>query len=229
MMYKMRLAVTAIVLAALGTSAHAQLVVPPPELNPGDPYRLIFVTTTTIVPVASTSDTTYMYNDFVTADAQGNATLWTLTEEWKAVGSTVFMNARDNTSTNPSELVQVPIYNTRGERIANDYVDLWDASIDNPVTYDRDGNVPSGSLAVYTGTLSNGTGEPALTLGATGAVRCGIRTYSDHWWIQSGEAYGQPFPAQRMYAMSGIIPEPATLTLILLGGLTLLRHRRPVR
>ena len=225
-MYKMRLVVTAIVLVTLGMSAQAQLVIPPPELNPSDPYRLIFVTTTGIVPVTSSSPTIHIYNDFVTADAQGNATLWALTEEWTAVGSTVHIDARDNTSTNPSELVQVPIYNTRGERIADNYADLWDGSIDNPVTYNRDGNAPE-ELAIYTGTLSNGTGESALTLDAPGAVRVGLRTASDASWVRSGAAYGPPYTAQRMYAMSDIIPEPATLSLMMLGGFLLLR--KPLR
>ena len=110
-----------VALATLGTgAAQAALVVVPTGLNPGDQYRLVFVTDGTRDATSTNIDD---YNKFVTNDARGGtpgidtaldvalnaAGFNPNTIEWKAIASTDSVAARDNTGTNPSS-TGVPIY-----------------------------------------------------------------------------------------------------------------------
>ena len=68
----------------------------PSDLNPGDPYRLAFVTSTTR---DATSTNIADYNNFVSGVANGVTQLAALGTTWKAIGSTSADDARDNTGT----------------------------------------------------------------------------------------------------------------------------------
>ena len=98
------------VLAPLTASA-APITVPT-GLNPGDQYRLAFVTSTTR---DATSSNIADYNAFVTAAANSVPQFVALGTTWHAIGSTAAVAARDNTNTNftvnPSGQ---PIYNLKG-------------------------------------------------------------------------------------------------------------------
>ncbi len=94
-----------VALATLGTgAAQAALVVVPTGLNPGDQYRLVFVTDGTR---DATSTNINDYNTFVTNEVTGSALATQLTTAgftpsaitWKAIGSTDSVAARDNTQT----------------------------------------------------------------------------------------------------------------------------------
>ena len=132
--------------AAVPSSLHADVVTVPTDLSPGDPYRLVFVT-------SGTRDTTSLgiadYNAFVTDQANQNADLARLGASWFAIASTVTpdytstVDARDNTSTTPgTDVAGIPIYlvNSGSNRLADSYADLWDGSLDNFLSIDQDGN-----------------------------------------------------------------------------------------
>ena len=234
--------VSGVVLATLGTSAaQAALVVVPPGLNPGDQYRLVFVTAGTRDATSTNIDD---YNIFVTNQATGGTPgidtaldtalngagfdLSTIT--WKAIGSTSAVAARDNTGTNPSS-TGVPIYLIDGNRVANNNADLWDGSLQHPINRNNLGI--SESSYVWTGSDSVGLGFVGAELGGGVTVFAGsVDDVSDGLWIWSDEVFfGNPLP---LYAMSSVLtvpgnqPEPVTvpeptrlLGYITLGGLML--------
>ena len=86
----------------------------PPGLQPGDKYRLVFVTSTT---TDGTSSNIGYYNAFV-SDVAAASSLSSLGTTWTAVGSTASVNAEDNTGTNPSAGVGYPVYDLAGHLVA---------------------------------------------------------------------------------------------------------------
>ncbi|ARI79405.1 PEP-CTERM sorting domain-containing protein [Microcystis sp. LEGE 00066] len=232
--------VSGVALATLVTASAAQaaLVVVPPGLNPGDQYRLVFVTDATRNAQSTDINT---YNTFVTNQATGGTPgidtaldtalngagfdLSTIT--WKAIGSTSAVAARDNTGTNPSS-TGVPIYLIDGNRVANNNADLWDGSLQHPINRNNLGN---GNLEQYVWTGSDSAGLKELELGA-GSVLAGFTTDDGNWISTKIISNSNPNP---MYAMSSVltvpgnqpnqpvtVPEPTSLLgYITLGGLML--------
>ncbi|GCL53112.1 hypothetical protein NIES3806_04420 [Microcystis aeruginosa NIES-3806] len=233
-----------VALATLGTSAaQAALVVVPTGLNPGDQYRLVFVTAGTR---NATSTNINDYNTFVTNQATGGTPgidtaldtalngagfdLSTIT--WKAIGSTSAVDARDNTGTNPSS-TGVPIYLINGNKVANNNADLWDGSLQHPINL-QPNDVISSNL-VWTGSVYLGTGLTQNQLGGGffGSVAVGRAdsvVFSD-WIAQTTDVSST---AKSLYAMSSVltvpgnqpapvpVPEPSSLLgFITLGGLML--------
>jgi hypothetical protein len=86
----------AVVLASLAASA-APITVPT-GLNPGDTYRLAFLTSKFR---DATSTTIADYNAFVTGVANGVPELAALGTTWRVIGSTQLVAATDNTDTSP--------------------------------------------------------------------------------------------------------------------------------
>ncbi len=115
--------------------AAASVITIPPDLNPGDPHRLVFITGGT--NAASSTDIS-VYNAFVTSQAGANPTLVDLGTTWYALGSTTATNARQNTATGSGG--GVPVYRLDGVRIADDYADLWDGTLDAPLFVDQFGS-----------------------------------------------------------------------------------------
>ena len=138
---------------------HASYVLPS-GLSPGDQYRLVFVTSgARDASSANIED----YNDFV--KSYGDQAV---VSNWKAIVSTATVDARDNTSSNPTtDGVGVPIYNLMGELVADDYSDLWGGELKLPIKYNEEGTELFSW--VWTGTssdgtaLSDGVGSPSTT------------------------------------------------------------------
>lgn len=148
---------TVVGMTAFSLSAQAAIVTVPSGLNPGDRYRLVFVTDGRRDPLpADIAD----YNSFVTNQVTGSALEASLiqnglTPQWFAIASTATVNARTNTGTDPTlpAAQQVPIYLISDSiKVADSYSDLWDGSID--VNID---STPSGSRVV--GSVWTGTDE----------------------------------------------------------------------
>ena len=160
---------TAFALVALLLTASpvmAALVTVPTGLNPGDQYRLAFVTSGTITATSSDIGT---YNDFVKDAAEAVPALLGLGTTWKAIGSTSSVDARDNTSTVPgTDGAGIPIYTLNSVRVAETYTDLWDGSLDNPIAIAEDGSNKSG--VVFTGSSGDGASSagPATVGGPLG-------------------------------------------------------------
>jgi hypothetical protein len=228
--------------ATLGTAGAAQadpslVVVVPPGLNPGDQYRLVFVTDGTRT---ATSTDINDYNTFVTNDVTPTSALAIalnaagLTTTWKAIGSTQTVDARDNTGTNPSS-TGVPIYLIDGNLVANNNNDMWDGDILRNI--DRTPIDISGLVGyVWTGSTSIGTHKPGFELGSlttnNGLIGMGKSTLSDVGWIETDSLDHDS--RAHLYAMSGVltapgapqpvsVPEPTgVFGYITLGGLMLL-------
>ena len=206
------------------------------QAAPIEPYRLAFVT----LPAYQAGETDIaVYNGLLQAEADaagiGNtSTLLPGGVKWFVIGSTAAVDARDNTGTNPSvNGTGVPIYLTdMATQVADDNSDLWDGNIDNIINTLADGTVTTGHLWAWTGSssLQDGTKADGINnsggpLGTQGEVVQGnggdVATWQYRQW--TSDPYTNSLP---LYAMSEIIPEPATMSLLALGGLALLRRRR---
>lgn len=195
-------------------------VVVPPGVAPGAQYRLVFTTNTTTTAFSSDIAT---YNAFVTTSANTDPTLVGLGTSWKAIASTAAVSARDNTGTNPAS-VGVPIYNLAGQLVATSNADLWDGTIANAIFYDQHGVAPPpGNLVVWTGTQPAGIPDEPLGIDFPS---WGQGNFATRDWVFS--SYGT-YGAEReflLYGMSGVltapVPEPGTLALCAIGGITAL-------
>ena len=223
-----------VALATLGTSAaQAALVVVPPGLNPGDQYRLVFVTDGTR---DATSSDINDYNTFVTNQVTGSALATQLTTAgftpsaitWKAIGSTDSVAARDNTGTNPSS-TGVPIYLIDGNRVANNNADLWDGSILTGI--DRTPQESVGFFFVWSGTSDDGTVNAwGGALGSNVAIVGIAGAFLGSGWINESVKSGSE--VYQFYGISTVLtvptpavtvpePTPSLLGFITLGGLML--------
>ncbi len=114
--------------------ATAQIVTVPPDLHPGDQYRLILTLDDTATTpnhdhrVTATSSDISFYNTYINQEMDYYPSLAIFS--WYTLGSTSAVDARDNTSTNPNTTdPDVPIYSVTGARVADGNADLWDGSI----------------------------------------------------------------------------------------------------
>ena len=197
----------------------------PPDLNPGDGYRLLFVTNS--VTDATSADIA-VYNAVATADAAAEPQLDALGTTWTAVASTSTVDARDNTGTNPTlrSLIGVPIYLVDGTRFADSYDSLWTNAGPHvggvPIP---DGTLPfiptsSGGVPphhIWTGSSQQGIASPNIgvywgPLGdSDGNAQIGIATdgthlFPDVQWMRFSQS---ALTAERpVYGMSGVLTVP---------------------
>ena len=225
-----------VLLSGSGAAALAAPITLPAGQNPGDSYRLAFVTS--IKRGAEETDIN-AYNTFVNNLANGVTELAALSTTWSAIASTSAIDARDNTNTNPGASAGVPIYLTDGiTMIADDNADLWDGDIDNLFNIDENGNTV-GVDQVWTGSVTNGTGNSGNELGSNNPIT-GATHFPNAIWIT---VTAHPNTAQwRMYAISDTItipggepdPEiaaPGQVGLLILGiaGVAVVRRRKHSR
>jgi len=212
--------VAACVLACLGSVASvasAAIVTQPGGLNPGEQYRLVFVTSQETYGRYYKRGTTDLtggpidiagYNTFATGVAESVTELSDLGTTWKAVVSTeqpppgggTLFSAKANTGTDPNVETGVAIYNLAGELVASNNADLWDGSISNAIDVDELGNGPvdqstnsSGQYLVWTGTGADGTGngDTSLVAPSGGYIRYGHADLTDdHWIARVGDRSG---------------------------------------
>jgi hypothetical protein len=158
------------------------------------------------------------YNEFVTSEAQrAESFVADFPVEWKAIASNS-VDARDNTGTNPtlSEPTDVPIYLVDATtRIADNYADLWDGSLDAPLSIDQFGRTIDARVA--TGTREDGTAWPQFSLGhfSAGGWFGGLSGATNGWWVSS--SVGVSWGPEHFNAMSDVltvVPEPASTTFV---------------
>ena len=143
----------------------------PSGVSAGDSFRLLFVTSTT--RNANPTDIT-IYNTFVqnSAKAGHSAITDSCGNQFKVVGSTSAVDARDNTETTARP--GVPIYWLNGAKVADGYGDFYDGSWDSYLGRNESGG-SRGGINVSTGSNNNGTVH-VNELGNNGLVRRGVLT-----------------------------------------------------
>ncbi|MEM7199235.1 MAG: hypothetical protein AAF628_03155 [Planctomycetota bacterium] len=198
-------------LAALTVTSVAcaqDINLPPPDLAPGEPYRVLFVTDGSY---SNASSDIGVYNARVVTEAEAVPALAALSTSWTAVGSTAAVDARTNTQTDPtpSGPTGVPIYRPDGVRVADDYDHLWGAATRNlliaPLVSPSGRVVPAGGDC-HTGSSRDGTRRTGQELGQSG-VGFGILGLIDSQWIESS-AYPRG-AVRRLFGLSGVLTAPA--------------------
>jgi hypothetical protein len=194
-------------------------------------YRIIFLT---LGQTDSQSADIGTYNTFVQDEADASSVVLNGVDvnslTWNAVGSTVAVDARDNTSTNPgADGTGVPIYDTLGNLLWADNAALWGGTSHDILKLDGNtGNVRglSGTRAngtAYVGAGDNGTwgdwrgidtgsGYPNPT-GSANVTQSVTHTATGDDWIQGNTiSYTTPGP---VYALSEVISGIPSGTLIM--------------
>ena len=198
-------ALLAATVAVSATSILAQgIQLPPPDLAPGQEYRVLAITAGT---TQATSPFIWDYDDFVRSDLAAAPELNGLSQIWRAVGSTASDSARVHTFSDPTPpgSTGVPIYRPDGVRIANDYDQLWAMpfpSLLAPANVDVLGRTFEGE--VFSGTREDGLASIAH-LGASN-VALGTSWSTDDLWITGGQV--PQTEARRMYAISDVVRVP---------------------
>jgi len=211
-----------------GYSATAVPITQPTGLNPGDEYRLVFVTSTTR---DATSSDIADYNAFVTAAANSSPEFAALGTTWTAIASTATVDARDNTNSNYTISLGVPIYSVEDILVATNNADLWDGEIGIPIQMDQYG-VYSPTPYTWTGTEPTGVGRIGYELGTSNPQQGWSWQNDLGRWICRGCGDTQNFLGTQefsLYAISGVlvaVPEPSTASLLALGLIGLAAKRR---
>ena len=173
----------------------------PGGIEPGDSFRLLFVTSATRdVSSANIAD----YNAHAQSAAGNNSSLQSFKGRFTALISTSSVDAKDNTSTTGTG---VPIYWLGGDKVADDYADLYDKSWDSVSGKTEAGGGYTG--LVWTG--GNKMGEKSGQRYA-GAAEVRLGDLSDPTLPLSSPTVRASSEAHPLYALSPVIsvaePEP---------------------
>ena len=223
------LVIGTVLLVATATPSTADLVTVPTSLSPGDPYRLAFVTSTTLKALSSDIS---VYNTFVDDVAELVPELAALNQDWKVIASTGTVDARDNTSTVPSTItggsLGVPIFLLNDTKLVDSNDDLWDGNIDVAFAVNQMGDAMAWDT-VWTGTGSDGVGVGGKQLGADTVL------YGRNWalteaWVD-WSTLSPSSSVAHLYAISGelsvaAVPEPGSITLMAIGAVGLMGFGR---
>jgi hypothetical protein len=211
-------------------------IMTPAGLNPGDQFRIVFVTDGTITATSSSHST---YDNFVSSEANlaGLLTYNGSPVTWQAIVSVT--DGTNAVARLPKD--GVPIFLNNGTtEVATTGAALWSTAttlLQSSIHLDAAGATPSGTTTgVWTGTdVSGSSFFPLGPASATDSSATGSYTTTSDLWVNAG-----PQPAgtsERLYGYSSIltvptaVPEPGVLTLALVGigglvGARLARRRR---
>ena len=185
----------------------------PSGLEPGDEFRLLFLTAAGHPP---TSTGIGDYNAYAQSQAAaGHQDIRDYSAWFRALGSTADVDAIDNTETaHTADDQGVPVYWLGGNRVADDYEDFYDGGWGdetNPTKGDGTAATPG---RVWTGSDGAGaeafhTDSASLALGSAGSVRVGELNNSAEGFgpVSTSENYaaGTSLP---YYALSGLFVVP---------------------
>jgi hypothetical protein len=226
-------AVAALLLVAGVASAGTITLSTPTGLNPGDKFRFLAVTSGTTTATTTSINT---YNTFVQTDL-GDAVYNGGVVNWKAIGSTSVVDARDNVGGFGS---LVPVYKPfTGTKIANDLTTnaggLWTSSLFAAPNETLSGTIPGSNTRAWTGTQPDGTKFPTYELGDSDSMYGVVSVSANQGWIRATVQVSTN--SYRMYGLSeeltvpSAVPEidPAgmgSVMALVTGALGLLERRR---
>lgn len=216
------------ILVAIPFGSQASIVTVPTGLQPGDVYRLVFVTSGS---TAATSTSISTYDSFVTSAANAVSALSGLNATWLAIASVTGVSASSHVGTSSST---VGIYNLNGDLVANGTAGLFGstpptllAAMDYTELDAVDTNV-----SVWTGTAKSGSASFAPLGTSAPKVGTSSGTTGGTWLSTSGSSTDTNTNLHPLYAISSEIvvtatPEPGTIGLTLLGlGIAFAAGRR---
>ena len=143
----------------VGTVPRSWALIPRSGIQPGDSFRLLFVTSDTR---DANSGNIGDYNSFVQSAAGRNSLLSGFSGRFRVLASTNDVHAIDNSGTRGTG---VPIYWLESAKAADNYPDFYDGSWDSRAGTDEQGRTLRGSTQIWTGTNNDGT-EHAAELGS---------------------------------------------------------------
>ena len=228
------LAIIALV-AISASSLMAGTLIAPVGLNPGDHYRLVFVTS---AARDATSTNIADYDNFVNTIANSGASsvLAPLGINWLVIGTTNTVDALTHINLSAS----VPIYGVNGLLVANGAADFWDGFHAQPISTDETGNllrtycVSRNDCPVWTGTDFIGgntfANQPLGGNGGSGQLgRSDVSSEAWTQWLSTSVNAAAPFygiSAVDLVVSGNSVPEPASYLSMLTGILALLGAKR---
>jgi hypothetical protein len=229
------MAATLTLVLALGSVASARAdIIPPAGLQPGQQFRIVFVTNTTTQ--ATFTDIAH-YDMVVNGDATkaGLGTYAGSPVTWETIGSTPTVNAITRL---PADTV--PIFLPDGTKVADSGAALWNTSL-VPLLHAIDETAAGTAYdpLIWSGTYPSGTAIAGFEIGSpSGNTFFGDSGYSSSDWIDHSGYFNQG-GSNNLIGFSNVltvpqataVPEPATLTLMVVGigglvGARLARRRR---
>jgi len=201
------------------TSLQAAPITVPTALNPGDQYRLAFLTSGT--RDAEPTDIA-VYNAFVQSTADAVPELLSLGTTWKAIASTGSVDARDNTGTAADH---TPVFLLNDTILVDKAMDLWNTDLVDllhPLAIDELGqlNIRSQYDRVWTGTDSTGVASPHPIGGHD--TTYGHYDVVDSLYIDYLGRDSHDTNTYRFYGISQVltvVPEPSSILLLSLAGM----------
>ena len=191
--------------------AQAAVITTPADLNPGDQFRVAFVSSSRRDALSTTITD---HDQFISglATTAGIDTYFGSAVTWQVLGSTTAISAISRVP-----LISPSIHLVDGIKVADDGADLWDGSIDVAILLTEFG-VLQDFTVVHTGTLSNGAASPDAPLGgfAIQIMQVGLSSIvtTDSSWISVGPSGGDIL--RWLYGISSVltvpmaVPEPAS-------------------
>ena len=192
----------------------------PTGLNPGDHFRIAFVTDASTIATSSNIST---YDSFVTNHADGakyNGSLIT----WQAIASTPSVNAINHIG-----VTNDPIYLVDGTKVSpsDSTSGLWSGHLLHSINEDIHGSNPViGFGAVWTGTYVYGYPLSGYELGGSLITAFeGFLSATNYGWVTGGGENHlndhQVYGISNDLVVSQAVPEPSTLLLAGLGGIAM--------
>jgi len=194
--------------------ATAAVIVEPSDLNPGDQYRLAFVTSGTRNALSSDIND---YNNFVTVAANAVPELSALGATWKAIASTDDIAAKDNTQATTGD---EPVYLLNDTMLVAQTPDLWSGGgILNTLSITELGTEITAKP--WTGSDSIGGINVLFPIDGSGSTEVGHTNLTNDLWLWRETLSADTL--HPLYALSSTLTAPAAVpeptTLAALSGL----------
>lgn len=224
---KVHIVLLAVLISVIGPwragSARADFMLVPAGLNPGDQFRVVFLSSTMHDALSSNIAD---YDQFITnlAVVAGIDTYFGSPVTWQVLGSTSSVSAISRIP-----LTSPGLYLLNGDKVADSGADLWDGTINEGIFLDEKG-FGHFDAPVFTGTLPDGSASISHPLGPGASITdfgFAFPTITDDRWIRDG--IRNSADSAELYGVSSVltvpaaaaVPEPASLTLVLAGLATL--------